>query len=144
MYVTKTPVKSGMVTPQQKNLDGQNIARVQDVEVVHIDFMVVRISGTICVVDIVPVGHISNRTALIIMVLDVYLVLHVPLGKEKGLLVIDSPQGVTRYVFKIIVLVPMVLKLLERLVLHMKLISARLAPVTIIKRVVRVVPVRLV
>ena len=48
------------------------------------------------------------------------------------------------FVLKTIVLVRMVFKLLELLVLHIMLISARLAPVTIIKQVVHVVPVLLV
>ena len=47
------------------------------------------------------------------------------------------------FVLKTIVLVRMVLKQLERLVLHIMPISARLAPVIITERVVHVVPVLL-
>ena len=86
---------------------------------------------------------ISARLVLVTIIKRVVLavpVWFVEMENEKHLLVL---QQLIVFVLKTIVLVRMVFKLLELLVLHIMLISARLAPVTIIKRAVHVVSVLL-
>ena len=80
--------------------------------------------------------NINHPTVLKVLVVS-HAVL-VELGKDKRLLVL---RQLIVYVHKMYVLVLTVLKQLERLVLHIMVISARLVLVTIIKRVVLAVPV---